>query len=323
MIEQSKNPLVSIIFTSYNHAEFLQKALDSLINQSYQNFELIIIDDFSTDGSREILLSYKDNEKIRLHFLDNNTGSYVKASNYGASFARGEYLLFAQCDDFAEPQQIETLLNGILKNNSVGVIFSRSNLIDKNDVVFADDYKGREKQFRIKCKHDTIISSSEMRRFLSYSCVLPNLSAALLKKELYTVVGGLPEEYQVAADWAFWLNLSERVDFFYISKPLNNFRQHETTIRNTIKAKKQIIEIYTIFYTHIKNYKLSKKSIRNMKLGAGFIWFSFSFLGFNAWLKCFFPVMKETRKVEKLNILYLFFGFLIFVKETLQYKFRL
>lgn len=320
MIEQDQNPLVSIVFTSYNHSEYLQQALESIINQTHQNFELIIVDDFSTDGSREILRGYQDHEKIKLHLLDKNTGSYVKASNYGARFAEGEYLLFAQCDDFADPRQVEFLLKALFENETVGVAYSRSNMVDKDNHIFADDYRGRERKFRLKCKTDTIISSLEMRRFLSFSCVLPNLSAALLRRELYVKVGGIPEKYQVAADWAFWLSLSELTDFYYISKPLNNFRQHETTIRNKVKIQKQILEIYAIFYEHIKIYSLTGESARNMKLGAGFVWFSFLFLGYEAWIKCFFSVFRETLKLERMNLVYLFLGFLIFSKEAILSK---
>ena len=106
-MDKLSQPLVSIVFTSYNHKEYLRQALDSLLNQTYPNTEIIIIDDCSTDGSQEILKEYKHFENINLKLQTQNSGSYVKASNYGASFAKGEYLLFAQCDDFAEPNQIE------------------------------------------------------------------------------------------------------------------------------------------------------------------------------------------------------------------------
>ncbi|SDM88600.1 Glycosyltransferase involved in cell wall bisynthesis [Daejeonella rubra] len=320
MIKKDQTPLVSIIFTSYNHAEFLQQALESILNQSYRNFELIVVDDCSTDGSREILLKYKNHENIKLHLLEKNTGSYVKSSNYGAQKALGEFLMFAQCDDFADPRQVELLLKALKENETVGVAYSRSNMVDKDNNIFADDYRGRERKFRLKCKTDTIISSLEMRRFLSFSCVLPNLSAALLRRELYVKVGGLPEKYLVAADWAFWLSLSELTNFYYLIEPLNNFRQHETTIRNKVKIQKQILEISTIFYEHIRMHRLSGKNAQNMKFGAGFVWFSFLFLGFNAWLDCFLSVYRETFKLDKFNIVYLIGGFLIYFKEAILSK---
>ena len=88
-MDKIDHPLVSIVFTSYNHKEYLRQALDSLLNQTYPNTEIIIIDDCSTDGSQEILREYEHIENINLHMQSQNSGSYVKASNLGASFAKG------------------------------------------------------------------------------------------------------------------------------------------------------------------------------------------------------------------------------------------
>lgn len=313
-------PLVTVVFTSYNHQEYLKQALDSIVNQTYTNIEIIVVDDNSTDGSQQILNTYQNNPNIFLHLLEKNTGSYVKASNYGAQFAKGEYLLFAQCDDFADQTQIEKLVHAFAVNESVGVVFSKSTLVDKDGIVFDDDFRGREAKFKRKCYKDTLILSAEMRRFLSYSCVIPNLSAAIIKTELYLKINKLPEKYLVVADWAFWLSLAEETNFYYLSEPLNNFRQHETTIRSKIKIEKQIVEIYSVFYAHIKNYNLSfKKSIR-LRIGVGLVWFSFMVENFSAGIKSFFSVLISTFKIEKFNLLFLIWGALIFTNEYLTRK---
>jgi len=313
-------PLVSVVFTSYNHQEFLKQALDSIVNHTYPNIEIIVVDDNSSDGSQQILKSYEDNPKITLHLLEKNTGSYVKASNYGARLANGEYLLFAQCDDHADPEQIEKLINAYKADENIGVVFSRSTLIDKDGVIFDDDFRGRELKFKKKCDVDTFISGNEMRRFLSYSCVIPNLSAAIVKTELYLKVGKLSEEYLIASDWAFWLSLAEETNFYYITRPLNNFRQHETTIRSKIKIEKQILEIYCLFYAHIKKYNLPfKKSIR-LRLGAGLVWFSFMVENAMAGLRSFLSVSRSIFKLEKFNLIFLIFGSLIFTKDYLTRK---
>jgi glycosyltransferase involved in cell wall biosynthesis len=322
MISKSLNPLVSIVFTSYNHAEFLNQAIDSLINQSYDNIEIIVVDDCSTDGSKEILLKYSSFEKVKLHLLEANTGSYVKASNYGAKFANGKYILFAQCDDFSDPTQVSSLVSAIEENKNVGVVWSRSSMVDKNGFVFEDDYVGRERKFRKRCSNDTLLSGAEMRRFLSYSCVLPNLSAALLTKELYNLVGGLSEKYLVASDWAFWLSLAENTDFYYLTKPLNNFRQHETTIRSKVKNEKQILEIFSIFYEHIQVYKLKGKYKFNLKAGFGFVWFSFLFMGFKAWVNSFSTVFRRTFSLESFNLVYFIIGILVYSREVFFNRFK-
>lgn len=322
MIREPHNPLVSIVFTSYNHAEYLQQAVESLLNQTYRHFELIIVDDCSKDGSQAILKNYQTDPRVKLNLLEQNTGSYVKASNYGANLAIGEYLLFAQCDDFAHPDQLKILVDASQQFQDAGVIWSKSNMVDQNGFVFEDDFVGREKKFRDRCLSNTLLTGKEMRRFLAYSCVIPNLSAALLRKDLYLQVGRLSEKYLVASDWAFWLSLSEVTNFYYIALPLNNFRQHETTIRNSIKVEKQILEIFHIFYEHISLHRLSSKDAFSLRVGLGFVWFSFLFDGFSAWFKTFFSVLKKTFQLEKFNVIFLGLGALIFSREVIYNRFK-
>ena len=316
-MNRAKGVLVSVVFTSYNHIDYLVQALDSIVNQTYRNFELIIVDDCSTDGSQKILTSYASKfPNVKLHLLEKNTGSYVSASNYGAMDAIGDFILFAQCDDFSEPTQIELLLKTFENNSEIGVVYSRSNLVDKSGNIITDDFIIRERKFRKKCKNDTLIRGKEMRRFLSFSCVIPNLSAALIKRKLYFESGGLSEKYLMAADWALWLDLSEKTDFFYVAKTLNNFRQHETTIRSKVKIAKQILEIYSVFYSHLSKYKLTFLEKIKIKNGAGMVWFSYLLTNPKSTILCFPSVLKETFKFEKLNVLFLIKGSFDF---TLQY----
>ena len=321
-MDNIKTPLISVVFTSYNHATYLRQAVESILNQTYKNFELIIVDDCSTDQSPSILLGYQQDPRVRLNLLEKNTGSYVKASNYGAKMAKGEFLLFAQCDDFAHPEQLERLLNAIEQKNEIGVVYSRSNMVDGKGTVFEDDFRGRERAFRKHCYMDTFIDGDLMRRFLSYSCVIPNLSAALIRRSLYEKVGGISERYLVAADWAFWLTISEYANFYYISKPLNNFRQHATTIRNTIKMQKQIMEVYELMYEHLQKFSLMKSDILNIKIGMGQVWFSYIFSGASHWLKSFSAIYLESKKFEKNNILFLFLGFLFYLKQLVYQRIR-
>jgi glycosyltransferase involved in cell wall biosynthesis len=311
----SNLPLVSIVFTSYNHQEYLKQALDSLVSQTYQNFEIIVVDDNSTDGSQDILNTYREIPNVFLNLLEKNTGSYVKASNYGANLARGEYLMFAQCDDFAEPHQIERIMQVFFENSNVGVVYSKSNLVDEKGFAYSDDYKGREKAFKIKCANDTQISGDEMRNFLSFACVIPNLSAAIVKRSLFDKVGGLSANYLVAADWAFWLAMSELTDFYYITEALNNFRQHATTIRSKVKLARQVEEVYTIFYSHIETYNLAGKNKQRLKEGAGAVWFWYFLENKGSWISSFPLLLKKTFTFEKLNFYYLGVGFIKHLKE--------
>ncbi len=307
-MDNLSQPLVSIVFTSYNHQEYLRQALDSLVNQTYSNIEIIIIDDCSTDGSQEILKKYEHHSNINLKLQTKNSGSYVKASNLGASFAKGEYILFAQCDDFAEANQIEVLLKAFENNPSVGVVFSKSNLVDEKGTVYANDFTGREKRFKKAVNETGLICGHKMKELLSFSCVIPNLSAALIKNDLFKEINGLSEQYLVVADWEFWLDLTEKTDFFYVSQPLNYFRQHATTIRSSIKMKTQIVEVYKMFYNHLAKNELDSIQKYEIKLGAGAVWFSYFLESKKAWLKCFTSVFSEIKNIENNRIYYLFLG---------------
>ncbi|HVB58282.1 MAG TPA: glycosyltransferase family 2 protein, partial [Candidatus Acidoferrales bacterium] len=94
-------PTVSVIVPNYNHARFLRKRIDSVLQQTFQDFELILLDDCSTDDSRSILSSYAGDPRIRIEFNDANSGSTFKQWNKGVRLARGKYVWIAESDDYA------------------------------------------------------------------------------------------------------------------------------------------------------------------------------------------------------------------------------
>ena len=316
-------PLVSVVFTSYNHKKYLRKALESLLNQTYSNIEIIIVDDFSSDGSQQILKDYSNHSNVTLILQQINSGSYVKASNFGASFAKGEYIIFAQCDDFSEITQIEKLVGVFIKSPTVGVVFSKSYLINENSEIIGDDYNGREIKFKKVVKNSGLINGNKMKEFLSFTCVIPNLSAALIKRELFLETNGLSSDFLVLADWDFWIKLTEKTNFYYLNEPLNYFRQHNKTIRSSIKMKVQILEAYKMFYNHIKDFNLTNAQKRQLKLGAGAVWFSYIVENRKIWLECFMIVLKDTLKYEKFNFYYFILGIMKHVMNAIQEKLKL
>ena len=311
-------PLISVVFTSYNHIEFLKQALDSLINQTYKDIEIIIVDDCSTDNSQNILKEYENlpNVIVKLNVI--NSGSYVKASNYGARFANGDYILFAQCDDYADPTQIEKLVKVALKYPDIGVIFSRSNLVNKDGVFISDDYSIRERKFRETCRSNCQITKQQMFEFLTVSCVIPNLSAALINKDVYQKVKGLSEKYLVAADWEFWLKISEISDFYYISESLNNFRQHNTTIRSKTKIDTQLMEIFNVFADHSNRNKNNKGIDNKLFVGFGNIWFTYFIDAPYPVGLSLFSILIKTTRMNKLMPYFFFKGAFRKVKAILR-----
>lgn len=251
MSDSVKPSLVSVIVASYNHAEFLEQRMDSLINQTYQSIEILVIDDCSTDNSVEILRRYEKNPKVRLIIREQN-GGWVAVSNQGVELSCGEFIIFANCDDACDLQMVERLVAGMLANKTAGISYCRSLMIDENGEKLGDDYSIREKAFRIKCNKDVLITKKEMSRFLLDSCVIPNLSAALFRKESLSSVGGLTSDYRVCSDWDLFFRITAHDDVAYTASPLNKFRQHETTIRSSTKERVIYEEIMRLLLSQIR-----------------------------------------------------------------------
>ena len=243
--------LVSIVVASYNHAEFLVQRMESLINQSYQNIEILVIEDCSPDNSLEVLRKYEAHPKVKLIVREKN-GGWVAVSNQGVDLSVGEFVLFANCDDDCEPRMIERLVDAMKVHPSAGIAFCRSLLVDQHGHVLGDDFTIRERSFRARCVTDTLLTQHEMSRFLLHSCVIPNLSAALIRKECFRTAGKLSPDYRVCSDWDLFFRIATRYDVAYIAQPLNKFRQHDTTIRSVTKGRITYEEIFLLLLGQIR-----------------------------------------------------------------------
>lgn len=247
--------LVSIVVASYNHAEYLVERMQSLLAQTYVEIEILVIDDCSPDNSVEILRNFATDPRVSLIVRGGN-GGWVAVSNQGAELASGEYLLYANCDDACEPEMVSKLVKAMQKNPSAGVSFCRSLLVDASGKVLGDDYAGREPAFKARCAGDTLISGREMSRFLLHSCVMPNLSAVLMRKSDFLAAGGFSGQYKANSDWELFFRLAERCDVAYVAAPLNHFRQHETTVRSQTKSQTTYEEFFRLLLGEIRRLDL-------------------------------------------------------------------
>src|SRR5437899_5669846 len=109
MLLNEKTPRVSVIVPNYNHARYLRKRIETVLAQTYQDFEVILLDDGSTDESREILSSYASGSRVRAEFNERNSGPPFKQWNKGVGLAQGKYVWIAESDDYADPTVLERL----------------------------------------------------------------------------------------------------------------------------------------------------------------------------------------------------------------------
>lgn len=263
--------LVSVIVPSYNHPEFLDRRMESLLSQTYPNIEIIVIDDCSTAGNIEILQKYLPDRRVRLVARKENGGITV-VTNQGVELSSGAYVIFAQCDDDCDSRMIERLLASLQAQPSAALAFARSLMIDESGRVIGDDFEVREKSFRIRCAADTLIGRHEMRRFLLHSCVIPNLSGALFRRAAFEDVGLFSTAYRACIDWDLFFRLTEGYDFFYVAEPLNRFRQHGATIRSATKGRVTYDEFFRLLLGEIRRGGLSAGERARFRLHVMYLW---------------------------------------------------
>lgn len=256
MIPSLHRGRVSLVVASYNHADFLTRRMDSLVGQTYPDIEILVIDDKSPDHSVAILRCYEAPPKVRLIVREQN-GGWVTVSNQGVDLSSGEFVLFANCDDDCDPRMVERLVDALRRHPSAGIAFCRSLMVDEEDRVLGDDFTIRESAFKKRCAEDTLLSGAEASRFLLHSCVIPNLSAALFRRECFSEVGKLSAEYQVCCDWDLFFRVAGRYDIAYVAEPLNRFRQHKATIRSVTKDKVVFEEYFRVLLGRIRALDLS------------------------------------------------------------------
>ena len=243
MLEVS--PLVSVVIASYNYGDLIEKRIDSFLNQTYENIEIIVLDDCSTDDSRDVIEKFRSDNRIRIIYNNENLG-WIKNSNLGMSMSKGEYVLFGNCDDVASGDLIENLVRPLIEDKLIGVSFCESELIDFFGNQIGSDRDSRDRKFTHSTQSNCRIERMEMASFLSHSCVIPNLSAALFRREALALIEGFSTRYSICSDWNLFIELSLNWDFFYIRKPLNKFRQHKGNVRSSVKESalsEQIIEL--------------------------------------------------------------------------------
>ncbi len=295
---------VTVIVASYNHAKYLSERMESLIGQTWSDKEIIVIDDCSTDHSREVLRNYAHHPQVQLIEAESNTG-WVSVSNRGAKIGTGEYLIFANCDDFCAPEMLEKLIKKLEQNPKCVASFCRSTMVDQDSVAYGDDFQGRERAFKNRCANDTVISGEEMSRFLLHSCVMPNLSAIVFRRKDFLSVGGLDPIYKVCSDWDLFFKLAELGDIAYVAAPLNSFRQHRTTIRKTTKERIVYSEYFELLTRNIRHMHLSPFERLKYIFRISTLWVQFLYSLSGIGLKNFFFHLRENWHYDKRIVLFL------------------
>lgn len=247
--------LISIIVPNYNHYTYLEKRLESIFNQTFKDFEVILLDDASTDNSLEILNKYAAHPKVS-HFIKNkkNSGSPFKQWEKGIKLAKGDYIWIAESDDYCELNLLEILLSKIkpttalaysasINVNEMGEQMGRNKNPDSLD----------EKRWTMDYYNTGII---EIKDYLRFKNTIPNASAVIFKRE-YVSASYLEATFVYCGDWVSWIQLLRKGDIYYCAEALNYFRFH----KNSTRAKKNIEKDASMFTEFFKVIRMESNTL--------------------------------------------------------------
>jgi len=231
---------VTVVVPNYNHARFLRRRIDSILGQTYQDFDLILLDDCSTDDSRSILHEYASDSRVRFEFNEANSGSPFKQWNKGVRLARGKYVWIAESDDYASERFLERLVPVLDASPKVHFVYCRSWRVTGDDHPdgFADtNFAGLDTarwaaDFRVDGRE-------ECRNYMVHSDTVQNASAVLFRRAAYEQVGGADESLRVCGDWKLWASMMLTGDVSYVAEPLNYFRFHGGSVRHKTDVTKR------------------------------------------------------------------------------------
>lgn len=237
-------PKVSIIIPNYNYEPFLKQRMETVLNQTLQDFELILLDDCSTDGSRALLQKYSQNEKVaHTVFNEANTGSPFMQWEKGLSLVKGEYVWIAESDDFAQPTFLEECVKALDEHPTASVAACWSQMVDQ-------DGRSIDKGFdQIKHEGSTMVYGSEeyLKHNLFWGTSVYNASMAVFRYDCYAKIDKDYTNYRYCGDWLFWFEMVRQGDIILIHKKLNCFRQHNKRVTVTSeKAAGRIMELLEI-----------------------------------------------------------------------------
>ncbi len=227
--------LISIIVPNYNHAPFLKKRLESIFLQKFQDFEVILLDDASTDNSTSILDDYKNHPKTTFSSYNNaNSGNTFSQWKKGIEKAKGKYIWLAESDDYASPDFLSTLVPILENDDALALAFCNSHCINEKEepVLFQ---KFQADRWNKSYKKE---GNKEIQDELIYHNSICNASAILFRSRYLKEVN--LGELKYCGDWKAVIDVILNRSFYYCHSKLNHYRIHKNSV--TFSERKSIEE---------------------------------------------------------------------------------
>lgn len=220
-------PVISVVVPVYNGEKTIKETIDSVLNQSFYDFELIVINDGSTDKSLEIISNIKD-ERLKVFSYPN--AGLSASRNRGISLATGEYISFIDADDLWTPDKLELQLKALQEHPQAAVAYSWTDCIDESG------------KFLGKCNY--LSFSGDVRANLLLINFIDSGSNVLIRTEAFKKVGNFDESRKSCEDWDMWLRLAAEYSFIAVSKPQVLYRISSSSMStNLLRMEAESMEV--------------------------------------------------------------------------------
>jgi glycosyltransferase involved in cell wall biosynthesis len=203
----TSKPLVSIVIATYNMARYLPLAIKSVLDQTYSNIEVLVVDDGSTDDTAGAIAPFLADHRVR-YCIQENKGQ-AAAKNHGVQKSRGEYIAFLDADDTWTPNKLDVQIPIFDRSTFTGIVYSRVRYMDENGrhLGVADNelFRGR------------VSGALLIRNFIGFG-------TTVIKRECFDRLGAFDETLRMGIDYDLWLRFSTNYEFDYVDQPLLNYR---------------------------------------------------------------------------------------------------
>jgi Glycosyltransferases involved in cell wall biogenesis len=236
---ENNTPVVSVLMTTYNRAHYIEEAIESVISSSFQDWELIIVDDCSDDNTQELVQKYLSDRRIFYHRNVANLGQFINR-NKAASLSRGKYIKYLDSDDIIYPYGLEVMVNTLNANKNAGIA-----------VPYLGNLTSQPYPFTIDSTLGII------KHFMGGNFLSLGPSGTIFKREIFYEVNGFEPDMGILADTHLTLKiagLSKEIAFF--QKDLVYWRIHDqqVTVGQSDKCK-MIIERYLLIEDFLLRHK--------------------------------------------------------------------
>jgi len=225
-MEESNISIVSIILPVYNSELFVQQAIESVLKQTYTQIELIVVDDGSTDNTKQILSGYESNPKVHIISLEKNSG-VSEARNIGIQESKGEYVAFIDADDLYMPNKVEEQVNVFKHNKSIDFVF--------NDIMVIDNDNKKVNELQSYFQPKNILLE------LCFRQIIPAPACIMVKRDFLDRFNIMfNKDLKYAEDYDFTFQLFLHGIYYYLKESLYLWRRHIKNTSNDIISTRKI-----------------------------------------------------------------------------------